>query len=109
MEKVVVSDFSQTPAGRYESDGDVCGEIFRNTILIPAIKDLKEGQKLHVVIDNVEGYGSSFLEEAFGGVVRDGAKSAEDFLRLLVIEYSDEYFEVYERKIKEYIRDASQV
>jgi len=41
--------------------------------LIPA---LKEYEKVIVDLDGTSGYGSSFLEEAFGGLVRKGFTSA---------------------------------
>lgn len=54
-------DFSDTPWGRYHDDGPVSGERFREEFLKPA---LKEGEKVCVSIDDAEGYGSSFLDEA---------------------------------------------
>ena len=65
----IARDFSRYPAGRYLSDGPYSGEKFRDEFLIPAIESGK-----HVVIefDGARGYGSSFLEEAFGGCVRKG-------------------------------------
>ena len=62
-------DFSVVPAGRYLDDGDFNGEKFRENLLIPAL------QKFNSVVidfDGAEGYGSSFLEESFGGLVRRG-------------------------------------
>lgn len=60
-------DFSNVPAGRHEADGDFSGEAFRDKILVPA---LRQYDRVQVVLDNTEGFGSSFLEEAFGGLVR---------------------------------------
>lgn len=68
MNTVYVKDFTKYPGPRYEKLGDFSGEEFRNTILIPA---LTEGD-ISVNFDEVYGYGSSFLEEAFGGLVRAG-------------------------------------
>ncbi len=63
----IAKDFSRYPAGRYESDGDYNGEKFRTTFLLEPLK-----QKTHVkiIFDGARGYGSSFLEEAFGGLIR---------------------------------------
>ncbi|NII09982.1 STAS-like domain-containing protein [Oleiagrimonas sp. C23AA] len=63
----IAADFSDVPSGRYPSDGDYNGERFRDEILVPK---LKAGEVIDVELDGVEGYGSSFLEEAFGGLVR---------------------------------------
>ncbi len=65
----VAKDFSRYPAGRFTSDGPFSGEQFRNEILIPA---LKSGAHIIVELDGTRGYGSSFLEEAFGGLIRAG-------------------------------------
>jgi STAS-like domain of unknown function (DUF4325) len=69
----VASDFSQFPAGRYLTDGPHSGEEFRRLL-----RDLL-GRFATVIVDldGTFGYGSSFLEEAFGGLVRSGFKAAE--------------------------------
>ena len=59
-------DFSDVPGGRFHSDGAYNGEDFRERLLVPA---LKKGA-VTVILDNTEGFGSSFLEEAFGGLIR---------------------------------------
>jgi hypothetical protein len=59
--------FSLVPAGRYTSDGPFSGQVFRESILLPA---LSQYELVRIDLDGTEGYGSSFLEEAFGGLVR---------------------------------------
>lgn len=66
-EVYLAKQFSRHPAGRYKTDGPYSGELFREKHLIPAIRDRK---KIIVHLDGARGYGSSFLEEAFGGLVR---------------------------------------
>ncbi|MBV4368166.1 MULTISPECIES: STAS-like domain-containing protein [Erwiniaceae] len=68
MKIIEVKKFSKYPGPRYKKLGDYSGEEFRDDILAPA---LKEGD-VAVDFDGVYGYGSSFLEEAFGGLVRKG-------------------------------------
>ncbi|MEG8231012.1 STAS-like domain-containing protein [Pseudomonas orientalis] len=63
----VVNDFSKKPYGRYPKEGD-CGEEFRQRFLVPA---LNEHDKVHVVLDGYNRYGRSFLDEAFGGLIRE--------------------------------------
>ena len=63
----IADNFSPFPAGRFENDGDFSGTAFRDNVLVPA---LREYEKVVVRFDNVAGFGSSFLEEAFGGLVR---------------------------------------
>ncbi|WP_298196519.1 STAS-like domain-containing protein [Novosphingobium sp.] len=63
----IAKDFTRFPAGRYKSDGPYSGERFRDDILIPALR--KHGAVV-LKLDGTMGYGSSFLEEVFGGLVR---------------------------------------
>lgn len=63
----IASDFTRFPSGRYKKGGSTSGEAFRERFLE---KPLREGQVVRVDFDGTIGYGSSFLEEAFGGVVR---------------------------------------
>lgn len=65
----VARDFSRYPAGRFKTDGPYSGERFREEFLIPAVD---AGEKVTIDLDGVRGFGSSFLEEAFGGLVRKG-------------------------------------
>ena len=71
MSKCIIDlakDFHQEPYGRYRADGDGSAEAFRDERLIPAI-----GEHDQVVVDlgGYNYYGSSFLEEVFGGLARE--------------------------------------
>lgn len=63
----VAADFTPRPFGRYRTDGERSAETFREDKLVPALKDYD-----HVTVDlsGSNYYGSSFLEETFGGLVR---------------------------------------
>lgn len=63
----VAQDFTRFPSGRFKKNGETSGEAFRENFLEPI---LKEGQEVTVDLDGTIGYGSSFLEEAFGGLIR---------------------------------------
>lgn len=65
----LAKDFSRAPAGRFISDGPNSGERFRSEYLEP---NLKMHEKVVVFLDGTRGLGSSFLEEAFGGLRRLG-------------------------------------
>lgn len=80
MRVIKVSDFSKFPGPRYKKLGKFSGEEFRESVLIPAISDGVDD--LEINLDGVFGYGSSFLEEAFGGLVRAGIKA--DTMRKLI-------------------------
>lgn len=63
----IAHDFAAEPYGRYLEDGDTNGTRFREDFLVPA---LNSKEQIIIVLDSTEGYGSSFLDEAFGGLVR---------------------------------------
>lgn len=67
MLKLNVTDFTKYPGPRYIKLGSNSGEEFREKYLI---EKLKQDPEVIVNLDGVLGYGSSFLEEIFGGVVR---------------------------------------
>lgn len=89
MDKAVIDvavDFTRFPAGRYREDGRFSGERFRDEFLIPA---LKKREPFIVKLDGTMGYGSSFLEEAFGGLARAGLNPKE-VLALLELKSRDQ-------------------
>lgn len=82
----VARDFSRFPAGRFRTDGPFSGQRFREDLLVPA---LKQSGRVTVRLDGAMGFGSSFLEEAFGGLVRNHEYTAESVLEALSFEASD--------------------
>ncbi len=63
----VARQFSRFPGGRFKRISDYSGEEFRDDLLLP---EIRRGGPVVVDLDGVVGYGSSFLEEVFGGAVR---------------------------------------
>ena len=64
----VANDFTPFPFGRYRAEGKHSGEAFREDVLWPL---LERGEGVQVNLDGVlGGLGSSFLEEAFAGLLR---------------------------------------
>ncbi len=63
----IANDFTRYPSGRYARSGNTSGETFRETLIIPL---LEKGEGIEIDFDGTVGYGSSFLEEAFGGLIR---------------------------------------
>ena len=92
-------DFTRFPAGRYITDGNFSGEKFRDQVLLPALTKYHE---VRVFLDGTMGYGSSFLEEAFGGLIRRGLNKQDVLRRLLLV--SDDQSIVEE--IQDYIKRA---
>ena len=97
----IANDFSKFPAGRYYSDGPFPGQKFREEILIPA---LTANDKVFVNIDGTRGFGTSFLEEAFGGLVRVHKLSEKVLRDKLEITGS---LETYKMRIWQYIKEAA--
>lgn len=90
MKKIIkiAKDFTTEPAGRYYSDGKFSGERFRKEFLIDA---LNNAEKVVIDFDETEGYGSSFLEEAFGGLIHEeGYSSATLHEKFEFISHEDE-------------------
>lgn len=68
MKIIRVSDRYPCPGPRFKKLGPGSGEDFREWIE----KELKNSSQLTINLDGTEGYGSSFLEESFGGLIRNG-------------------------------------
>jgi hypothetical protein len=68
----VASQFSPLPGPRHIDEGPNSGQEFREKLLEPAFRQaIASGEELVIDLDGVEfGYPPSFLEEAFGGLVR---------------------------------------
>ena len=96
----IARDFSRYPGGRFEQDGPFSGETFRSSVLVPA---MNAGETIEIYLDGVRGYGSSFLEEAFGGLVRLGF--APDFVLSHLKLFSEN--PSLRIEVEEYIRDAA--
>lgn len=99
MRTVLVSNFSKFPGPRFRKLGKHSGEEFRETVLLPEIE--KGTQELVIDLDGVFGFGSSFLEEAFGGLVRAGVNK-EDLDNIVRNMKSDNEPDL-KTEIKEYI------
>jgi hypothetical protein len=97
------ADFSDVPAGRFPTDGPFNGEVFRQQFLVPAFRS---NEDVEVILDNTEGFGSSFLEEAFGGLIRvEGFDKAQIKNRLRLIA-TKRRAQRYKRLVETYIDNA---
>lgn len=102
----LAEDFSPYPAGRDHADGPFNGARFRDEILRPRLADaIARGQTLVVSLDGVKSFGSSFLEEAFGGLVRIGV-SKKDVIRYLHVRATGDSSQRYLDAIKRYVSQA---
>lgn len=100
----IATDFSRHPKGRFHpADGDTSGERFRNDYLEPI---LAQGEgTIEIDLDDAAGFPSSFLEEAFGGLVRLGY-SVEILKKRLRIKATQKSKERHIQQIWKYISDA---
>jgi hypothetical protein len=101
MDKVIIiaKEFSRSPSGRYLKDGPHSGTRFREEILFPALM----AGSVEVVLDGVLTLGSSFLDEAFGGLVREKGLSSKTLREKLVITSK---IQTYASRVWSYIEDT---
>lgn len=96
----VAKQFSKLPGARYIRLGPFSGEEFRQKFLE---EPLRQGKTVIVELDGVRGYGSSFLDEAFGGAVRQLNLDISDAQKRLLVETSVKSWAL---DVEEYIRTA---
>jgi len=98
----IARDFTISPGARSIKDGPKSGEEFRQNFLDKHFKNSRD-EIIQIDLDGVEGYATSFLEEAFGGLAREyGKELVEQKLQFI----SDED-PVLINEIKGYIRSAN--
>ena len=98
----VARNFTPYPVGRTRSDGRHSGEAFRDDYLVPALK----AGAVTVAMDGAKGYGSSFLEETFGGLVRRCGFEANQLGKRLVIKTEDALLSA---EIWGYVKEADEL
>ncbi len=101
----VAEQFTRYPGGRFRSMGPHSGEAFRDDVLIPALLRDPEGEVV-VYLDGVAGYPASFLEEAFGGLIRSKKFSPTELRRRLKLRAEDKRYVSYRNLAEQYLADA---
>lgn len=105
MEISIAKDFSPIPGARFPEEGDYSGKDFRNDILCPALKKaIEKAEVLTVILDGTAGLGTSFLEESFGGLIRNDNYSL-DTLKKYIVFISEEDPD-YITEINQYMEEA---
>lgn len=99
----VAEDYSATPLGRYRKHGEFSGQRFREDFLIPAIEKY---ENITIDFDGVAGLPSSFLEEAFGGLVRTGNVTAKEFFARVVIMATNPSLTLAKDRVRRYVSAA---
>lgn len=103
----VAQNFTHTPGPRYREEGSFSGEEFRETLLAKSVREaLDKSVKLLVDLDGTAGYGTSFLEESFGGLIREEHIQYEDIQRVLEVKSIEK--PKYKKEIETYLRRANE-
>jgi hypothetical protein len=105
MKIKIATDFTTAPGPRYISEGKYSGEQFRKDVLLPKVREaISKKCSLVVDLDGTSGYGTSFLEESFAGLIREeklGLAALDSVLTLVSAEEPDLLTE-----IREYMEEA---
>lgn len=98
----ICTDYTTTPGARYLEDGPFSGQDFREKHLERA---WRSGDTIEIWLDGTEGYATSFLEEAFGGLARQHMDAPLDEVqrRLKFISHEEPQLE---ENIREYIAES---
>lgn len=104
----IAEDFSAYPIGRDSDDSaENNGQKFRNEFLIPALKkSLADNSIVDVSFEGVESFGSSFLEEAFGGLIRKNGWTAQNLKKHLRVTYDWQGYARFERRMWKHVESA---
>lgn len=102
---MVSKDFSETPGPRSRDEGEYSGDEFLDSLLEPRFRQaLEQKTTLLVDLDGTEGYATSFLEAAFGGLARKFG--SEPVLGNIDLKSNDEPYLIEE--IRTYVKEAGE-
>lgn len=105
MQLKIATDFSRIPGARYPEEGDYSGRDFRTEVLLPLLqKAIENGEKLIIDLDGTAGLGTSFLEESFGGLIRENRIPYHQIKETIVLISLDD--PDYISEINSYLKDA---
>jgi hypothetical protein len=103
MNLSIASEYTPLPGPRFRKQGPKSGEEFRETVLELRFKEAQnKGEAVLVDLDGGYGYGTSFLEESFGGLAR--IYGPDSVLKTLAFKSDEEPYLIED--IKRYIRDC---
>lgn len=77
----IAKEFTKNPGARFKTQGPYSGQEFRENVLEPFFKNKNSDDVLEINLNGLNGYPSSFFEEAFGGIAR--IYKQEDVLKSL--------------------------
>lgn len=97
-------DYARVPGGRFSKYGPFSGEDFRENVLAPA---LLTNEKVVVYLDDTATYMGSFLEEAFGGLIRQDHFSPSELSKKLSVQAKADRYAIYVRMVEQFLQDAA--
>lgn len=101
----IAKDFSRCPGARYPEEGNYSGKEFREQLLSPKLTEaIETGARLVIILDGSAGYATSFIEEVFGGLIRENKYTLEEILGTLNIISEEDPSYIEDAKI--YMRNA---
>jgi hypothetical protein len=83
---IKLADYTKFPSVRYKADGPSSGEQFRDDHIVPA---LNLHYQIIIDLNGVPGYPTSWIEEAFGGLVRVNKFKVNDLRARLLLDITD--------------------
>ncbi|MDB5540089.1 MAG: hypothetical protein JWQ89_1816 [Devosia sp.] len=104
---VIATEFSLYPAGRTGKDGPDNGTRFRTEFLVPRLRIATPTDKLRVVLDGCRSFGSSFLDEAFGGLIRYEGFNADQLGSIMEIVAERPVYWPYKKMIGKYLIEST--
>lgn len=107
MKIKISTDFSRIPGARKPDEGDSSGEEFREKILRPKLLEaINKKEKLEIDLDGTAGLGTSFLEEAFGGLIRVDQLEYETIINTMIFISKED--PEYIKEILSYLKEANE-
>ncbi len=97
--------FTRKPGPRKIGEGDNSGELFRAKLYPMVLDAIAQNKKIVIDLDGVLGYGTSFLEEMFGGLIRENKISYNEIKNRLTFISKEEPYLVED--INGYLLDAA--
>lgn len=102
---VIAKDFSKSPGPRFIDEGKFSGESLREDHLLKLVREaLNNNSSLLIDLDGTNGYGTSFLEEAFGGLIREDKFTLPQLQQILRFKSEEEPYLLDD--IREYMQEA---
>ncbi len=98
--EILVAAYSKIIGTRLITDGKFSGQDFREKLLEPCFKE-KPWSRLWIDLEGTYGYPTSFLEEAFGGLIRTLKRDVR-----VLLEFKSKQEPDLIDEIKGYMQDA---